>query len=287
MSGPDVMDPLSPLQAQSLLHRYGVRPRKALGQNFLISAAARETILEAAEIQPGDTVLEIGPGLGALTERMAEDAARVIAVELDASLHAILQDMLANLENVTLIQGDILKLRPDDLGLEPGYVVAANIPYNITSMLIRHLMESKTPASRVVLTIQKEVAERIVAGPGEMSLLALSVQVFGRPSMWANIPSGAFFPAPKVDSAVLRVDMSPRSVLELDVIDTLFTLARAGFAQKRKQLKNSLAHGLPIDKAETETLLKSCGVEPSTRAQMLDVETWLQLARVYRQIENG
>lgn len=278
---------ISPLQAQSLLKSYRIRPRKALGQNFLVNAGARQLIVDAADLTTSDVVLEIGPGLGALTEALAQAAERVVSIELDALLYRILQDILKGFENVVLVQGDILTIEIGSLGLEPGYIVVANIPYNITSAVVRHIMESEIPAARAVLTVQKEVAERMVANPGEMNLLALSVQVFGAASIQAHISPGSFYPVPSVDSAVVRVDMYAREDLDHQLLNTLFTLARAGFAQKRKQLKNSIAHGLPIDKTGSEDLLRSCGVEPTERAQGLDVETWFRLARAYQELEDN
>jgi 16S rRNA (adenine1518-N6/adenine1519-N6)-dimethyltransferase len=276
---------ISPLQAQSLLKLYGVKPRKTLGQNFLTSASARELIIKAADLDPADVVLEIGPGLGALTEALANNVDRVICVELDESLYSILMDLFADLENVKIVQGDILSISPGDLGLTPGYVVVANIPYNITSAVIRHIMEAEIAASRVILTIQKEVAGRIVASPGEMSLLALSVQVFGVPSIKANIAPGSFYPAPSVESAVVRVDIEQRQSLDPRVLNNLFKLAKAGFAQRRKQLKNAFAHGLPLNKSSAEELLRSCDIEPAKRAQSLDVDTWFRLALAYEKYE--
>lgn len=275
------------LQARALLNEYGVKPRKSLGQNFLISSGAREIIIEIADLQPDDAVLEIGAGLGALTERLVQEASRVVSVELDETLLGILKDRIGDTDNLAIVQGDILELEPAALGLNPGYVVVANIPYNITSAVIRHLMESQTPAARVILTIQKEVAERIVADPGDMSLLAISVQLFGDPSIQAYISPGSFYPEPSVESAVTRIDMRSELELSADEIETVFKLARAGFAQKRKQLKNALAHGLPLDKSGAEELLRACGIEPRTRAQVLSVESWIELAKAYQRGEDN
>lgn len=273
---------ISPLQARTLLRQFGLRPRKTLGQNFLVNAGARENIIEAAGLSSHDVVLEIGPGLGALTERLVQEARRVVSVELDEALFHILKSTFSDIPNLQLIHGDILELAPSDLNLEPGYVVVANIPYNITSSVIRHLMESTIPAERVVLTVQKEVAERITASPGDMNLLALSVQVFGSPSIQAQISKGSFYPTPKVESSVVRIEMRSSVSLEPGELDTLFKLARAGFSQKRKQLKNALSGGLTIDKAAAERLLQSCGIDPSRRAQRLSVDDWIRLSKAYR-----
>ncbi|MGD2161865.1 MAG: 16S rRNA (adenine(1518)-N(6)/adenine(1519)-N(6))-dimethyltransferase RsmA [Anaerolineales bacterium] len=277
---------LSLLQARDVLRRHGIRPRKSLGQNFLTNADAREIIIKSAGIKADDVVLEIGPGLGALTERLVDEAKQVISVEIDDHFYQILDSHFQNCSNLRLVKGDILELQLSDLGLPSGYVVVANIPYNITSAVIRHLMVSKTPASRVVLTIQREVAERIVAEPGEMSLLALSVQVFGAPTIKAHISAASFYPMPKVESSVLRVDMPLDIVSQPELLDTLFKIARAGFGQKRKQLKNALAHGLPISKSGAEQLLESCGIEPRMRAEVLSVENWFCLAEAYERYKS-
>jgi 16S rRNA (adenine1518-N6/adenine1519-N6)-dimethyltransferase len=277
----------SPLQARTLLKHFDLKPRKSLGQNFLVSAGAREIIIEAADLQPGEVVLEIGPGLGALTERLVDEAGWVVSVELDDTLYEILNTIFDKRDNLKLISGDILEIQPGELGLEPGYVVVANIPYNITSNLLRQLMESDSPASRIILTIQKEVAERIVAGPGDMSLLSLSVQLFGVPTIKANLSSGSFYPAPSVESSVVRIDMHEQPLATAQEIDTLFRLARAGFGQKRKQLQNALAHGLPISKAQAENLLRSCDIDPRARAQALCLKEWLCLAEKIRHVSAG
>ena len=277
----------SPLKARSILEQFKIKPRKSLGQNFLVSAGARELIVDAAELETEDQVLEIGSGLGALTERLVQEAGLVVTVELDEVIYSVLETNFREVENLKLIQGNILEIQPSDLGLQAGYVVVANIPYNITSAVIRHLMESDRPAARIVLTIQREVAERIVAGPGEMSLLALSVQVFGVPNIEAYISAGSFFPVPSVESAVVRIDMQKHPAISAGGVDTIFKLARAGFAQKRKQLKNSLAHALPLDRQRAEQLLLSCGIDPRTRAQALGVEQWASLAQKFDEYSQG
>ncbi len=186
-----------------------MRPSKGLGQNFLKDELALEMIVSAAMLQPTDHVLEIGPGLGSLTRHLARAVAKVTAVELDPDLFPALKGVLASYTNVTPVQGDILKLDPAGLMETSDYVVVANIPYYITSAVIRHLLESSPKPRRVVMTIQKEVAERVLAADGKMSLLALSVQVYGTPVIAAHIPAEAFYPVPKVDSSVLRIEIFP------------------------------------------------------------------------------
>jgi 16S rRNA (adenine1518-N6/adenine1519-N6)-dimethyltransferase len=235
------MKEIPPLNAAALLKRHGLRAHKGLGQNFLQDPQALEQIVSAAEIQGTDTVLEIGPGLGSLTRYLAVSAKEVVAVELDEKLLPPLQAVLAPYQNVRLIHGDILKLSPNDLIAEKDYIVVANIPYYITSAVIRHLLENKSRPRRIVLTVQKEVAQRICAQPGDLSLLALSVQVYGKPRSAAHIPAEAFFPVPKVDSAVLCVDIYPDPLIKAALFESFFKLIKAGFSQKRKTLRNSLS----------------------------------------------
>lgn len=272
------MNEIPPLNAFALLKQYGLRADKKLGQNFLQDPFALESIAAAAEIQPTDTVLEIGPGLGSLTRYLAVAARQVIAVELDADLIPPLRAVTKPYRNIDIVHGDILKLSPKELIHEPGYLVVANIPYYITSAIIRHLLENEPKPCRIVLTIQKEVADRICAKPGDMSLLALSVQVYGEPRIAKRIPANAFFPAPKVDSAVLSIDIYPSPKIQPELLDTFFKLIKAGFSQKRKTLRNSLSSGLHVATAESEALLAKAGIDPIRRAETLSIEEWSLLA---------
>lgn len=271
------MNEIPPLNAAALLKHYGLRAHKGLGQNFLQDPLALEKIVSAAEIQPTDTVLEIGPGLGSLTRYLAVFTKEVIAVELDSNLLPPLKAVLSPYQNVRLVQGDILELSLKDLITEKKYLVVANIPYYITSAVIRHLLEGDPKPRRIVLTIQKEVAQRICASPGDMSLLALSVQVYGKPRIAARIPAGAFFPAPKVDSAVLSVDIYPSPLIKTELLDTFFRLIKAGFSQKRKTLRNALSAGLHISPAEAADLLTRANIDPQRRAETLSIEEWENL----------
>jgi 16S rRNA (adenine1518-N6/adenine1519-N6)-dimethyltransferase len=262
------------LNAIAVLKRFGLRADKGLGQNFLQDANILEKIANAAEIQKDDHVLEIGPGLGSLTRYLAASAKQVTAVELDHDLLPPLKAVLTPHQNVKVIHGDILELSISEIINQSNYLVVANIPYNITSAIIRHLLESNPKPRRVVLTIQKEVAERICAKPGDLSLLALSVQVYGKPSIAAKIPASAFHPTPKVDSAILRIDIYDEPLISTELIKTFFKLIKAGFGQKRKTLRNSLSAGLHISTQETETLLKSVDIDFMRRAETLSIEEW-------------
>jgi len=273
--------PIPPLNAADLLKQYGLRADKRLGQNFLQDPYALEKIIKAAEIHPTDTVLEIGPGLGSLTRYLAAAAQEVVAVELDDKLFPPLEAVIAPYNNIQLLHGDILGVEPKEIIQQQDYLVVANIPYYITSAVIRHLLESNPKPRRIVLTIQKEVSERICAGPGDMSLLALSVQVYGQPRIAARIPAGAFYPAPKVDSSVLVIDIYPAPVVPLDLLDTFFLLIKAGFSQKRKKLRNSISAGMHQSPAETEILLRAAEIDPQRRAETLDLEEWGKLSYQY------
>jgi 16S rRNA (adenine1518-N6/adenine1519-N6)-dimethyltransferase len=268
---------LPSLNVASLLRAHGLSASKGLGQNFLQDDAVLAQIAGAAEISAADDVLEIGPGLGSLTRHLALAARSVTAIELDESLIPVLGEVLKPFDNVRVVHGDILKFAPADLMPSADYLVVANIPYYITSAVFRHLLENPPRPRRIALTIQKEVAERICALPGDLSLLALSVQVYGKPSIAARIPAEAFHPVPKVDSAVIRVDLYPEPLIPVDKLNTFFRLARAGFSQKRKTLRNSLSAGLSLKPAEAGEMLEKAGIDPMRRAETLSLEEWGRL----------
>ncbi len=276
------MNEIPPLNTSALLKQYGLRADKKLGQNFLQDPLVLGSIASAAEIQPTDTVLEIGPGLGSLTRYLAVSARQVVAVELDLDLIPPLQMVTKPYDNIHIVHGDILKISPKELIQAPGYLVVANIPYYITSAIIRHLLENEPKPRRIVLTIQKEVADRICAKPGDMSLLALSVQIYGEPRIAKRIPANAFFPAPKVDSAVLCVDIYAAPKIPPELLDTFFKLIKAGFSQKRKTLRNSLSAGLHLAAPEVESLLVNAGIDPMRRAETLSIEEWQMLCKLHK-----
>lgn len=264
-----------PLEARKLLREYGIRPSKKLGQNFIVDAAALDEIVSAAELDGSQEVIEIGAGLGALTLRLAALALQVAAVEVDERLLPILQSVLSDTERVKIVVGDALELDLGSMTSGSNYYVVANIPYSITSALIRRFLEAANQPKRMALTVQAEVAERVVAEPGQMSLLALSVQIYGSPQIWTRIPASSFYPQPEVNSAVIGIDVHEQARVELADIGPLFRLARAGFSQRRKMLKNSLATVLGQIAAAT---LEQAGIDPTSRAQELGVDEWARLA---------
>jgi len=272
---------LPPLDVPGLLRRYNLRPDKGLGQNFLVDMTALQRVVEVAGIETSDIVLEIGPGLGNLTRLLAVRARQVTAVEVDPDLIPPLMEVLAPFANVQVVQSDILALDPAQLMKEPGYLVVANIPYNITSALIRHLLEARIKPTRIIMTVQREVAERICASPGKLSLLALSVQVYGKPVMAARIQAEAFYPVPKVDSAVVRIDLSPQPLIPNPLLPIFFRLAKAGFSQKRKTLRNALAGGMRWAPAQAANMLLAAGIDPQRRAETLNLEEWSRLTEYY------
>ena len=267
-----------------LLQKYQVQPKKSLGQNFLVDPNGLNKVLQAAQLNPEDTVLEIGAGLGSLTYLLAQQAKYVVAVELDKRLIPPLTEVLAGFDNITIKQGDMLELSPDALLGAAHYVVVANIPYYITSALIRHLLEADHKPTRMVLTVQQEVAERILSRDGKMSLLALSVQVYGKPELKARIPAGCFYPPPEVDSAVLSIELYEEPLFPSESLDLFFKLAHAGFAQKRKTLRNTLATGMNESPAWAEKLLTAAGIDPQRRAETLSMQEWKQLVEAYQQL---
>jgi 16S rRNA (adenine1518-N6/adenine1519-N6)-dimethyltransferase len=266
------------MDVRRLLREFNLQPKKGLGQNFLISEGALRRIVAAADLEPGDVVLEVGPGLGTLTRLLAQQAKRVIAVELDQRLVEILSQTLADFPNVEIVQGDILEMElggPGDLsGLSPGYKVVANLPYYITSAVLRHLLTAKFKPQLIVVTVQREVAQRMIASPGQMSLLSVSVQFYGRPRIVARIPAGAFYPVPKVNSAVVRIDLDESPTVAVADVDRFFEVVRAGFGQKRKQLRNALAQGLSLPASTVVEALRRAGVDEKRRAQTLSLEEW-------------
>ena len=262
---------------QKLLAKYHLRPHKGLGQNFLSDDNVLAGIADAAGIPEHAAVLEVGPGLGSLTRHLAARAGSVVAVELDKDLVPVLRKELADCPNVEIVEGDILEFPPDEYFKDGDYYVAANIPYYITSAVIRHLLEGKARPKQLALTVQKEVAERICAAPGKLSLLALSVQVYGKADIPMIIPASAFYPEPKVDSAVVRIELYDEPLIPAEEMDDFFELAKAGFGQKRKTLRNAFSSNLHLSSADTEAFLLKAGIDPMRRAETLSIPEWKQL----------
>lgn len=263
------------IHPRQLLTQYQIEPKKSLGQNFLFDENVLTRIVEAADVQPFESVLEIGPGLGSLTRVLAQTAASVTAIELDQRFLPILQTELDYFDNVRIIHGDILEQNLDAL-FEKPYKVVANVPYYITGAILRHLLSAKQKPNTVVMTVQKEVAERITAVPPKMSLLSVSTQLYGQPELITTIKAGAFWPRPDVDSAVLRLTLYPEPLLPFDQEKRFFKLVRAGFSQKRKQLKNNLRQ-LGYNSEEVTAVLLAANIDGRRRAETLTLSEWLAI----------
>ncbi|MFC2031819.1 16S rRNA (adenine(1518)-N(6)/adenine(1519)-N(6))-dimethyltransferase RsmA [Chloroflexota bacterium] len=280
-------------QTRRLLRRFNLRVRKGLGQHFLVDEEVLQLIASAAKLTPADVVMEVGPGLGILTRELAGQAGWVVAIELDDRLAAILKQTLASFNNVTIINEDILGVDPVTLLQEHkekyhsgvigalSYKVVANLPYYITSPVLRRFLEALVKPQLMVVMVQKEVAEAIVAKPGQMSVLSVSVQIYGKPAIVSYVPSHSFYPEPEVNSAILRIELYPRPAVAVTEESSFFELVRAGFTASRKQIGNSLSKGLGWPKSEALTLLEEAQIMPERRAETLSIDEWAQLWRVF------
>jgi 16S rRNA (adenine1518-N6/adenine1519-N6)-dimethyltransferase len=270
------------VETRRRLRQFDLKARKGLGQHFLIDQDVLETIIAAAELEPDDIILEVGPGLGILTRELAQRAGGVVAIELDDGLAALLERTLASFRNVTIINGDVLKIEPKELVKGQSYKVVANLPYYITSPVLRHFLEASAKPRAMVVMVQKEVARAIAAKPGDMSILSVSVQFYGEPKIIRVVPPESFYPAPEVDSAILKINVYPRPRVAVNERG-FFDIVRAGFATPRKQLANSLAKGLGKEKAEVLPFLRKAKVDSSRRAETLAIEEWAELWRVFEE----
>lgn len=251
--------------------------KKSLGQHWLTDRAVLASIASSAKIEKKDTVLEIGPGLGTLTSELLKHAKKVVAVELDAELANKLPGQFPG-KNLEVFNEDILQFNLNNL--PRNYVVVANVPYYITSKIVNLLMTADNKPKTVVLLIQKEVAQRLSAAPGDLSILAISAQVYADVSLGIEVPAKYFSPPPKVDSQVVILNTKPKAMISTDEEAAFFRVVKAGFSAKRKKLRSSISGGLNLKKTETEDLLKEAEVNPDSRAEDLSIEDWLRLARV-------
>lgn len=283
-------------QTRGLLRRFNLQARKGLGQHFLIDEEVLKLITSAAELTSTDVIMEIGPGLGILTKELAKQGGWVVTIELDSKLADILKQTLASFSNVTIINEDILQvdpatlLREQKVGFPPviispfSYKVVANLPYYITSPVLRHFLEASLKPQIMVVMVQKEVAEAIVAKPGQMSMLSISVQFYGQPTIISYVPARCFYPAPEVDSAILKINLYSQPPVEVTDKESFFELVRAGFTASRKQIGNSLAQGLELPKAECLSLLGKASIVPQRRAETLTLGEWARLWQVFTRV---
>lgn len=263
---------------KELLKNHDAYPKKQFGQNFLFDQNSVKKILDAAQVQADDVIVEVGPGVGNLTQELAKTASRVIAVENDRSMLAILGNLFCKSPNVNIIDADILKF--DFSQLPKNYKVVANLPFYLAAPAIRKFLESTRPPESLALIVQKEVAQRIAAKPPQMSLLAVSVQFYAQAEIVSYINKGSFWPAPRVDSAIIKI--TPRKIGQTkDSVDNFFRVVRAGFSHPRKQLANNIAGGLGLDRGAAERLLGTSDIDKTRRAETLEINEWKTLARAY------
>lgn len=284
------MDPAAPGVVREIISRHGFRIKKSLGQNFLVDGNIIRKIVAAVDPAPGETVVEIGPGLGALTRPLAQKAGWVVAVEIDRHLVPVLEETLADLDNVQLVEADALKTDFDRLVKErygvggPGYKVAANLPYYITTPLIMHLLENRFAIRRIVVMVQEEVARRLTARPGtgEYGALTVAANFYARAEMVFRVPRTVFIPRPEVDSAVVRLDVLDRPAVPVADEKVFFRLVRAAFGQRRKTLLNAIsAAEKGLSREEWSRVLQDAGLDPGRRGETLGAVEFARLADAY------
>jgi 16S rRNA (adenine1518-N6/adenine1519-N6)-dimethyltransferase len=265
------------------LRRLGLPPRKALGQHFLIDEFILGDIAEACGLDDDSTVLEIGSGPGGLTEELTRRAGTVVAVEIDEELAELTRKRLDRESGLTVLAADVLDFEPEELleeaGATPPYTAVGNLPYYITQPILRRLLEAETPPERIVVLVQREVARRITAPPGRQSLLSNSIRVYGAPEYLLDVPADAFWPVPRVQSALVGIDRLPQRAVDLDdqQLEVFFHLLRAGFAQPRKQLHNALPSALDLPNIDIRDAIEAAALDPTLRAQHLNLEDWQRL----------
>lgn len=276
------MDLTSKSKVKNLLKKYRLRPSKGLGQNFLVDKKVVTKVIRAADLRPADVVLEIGPGLGVLTQELAGKVKKVMAVEKDQNLVRISNNELRmmKVKNVKIIQGDILKILNSKFPMPNSYKVIANLPFYLTAPVIRKFLEAGTPPKLMVLIIQKEVAQRIYAKPPKTNLLAVSVQFYAQPKIISYISRKSFWPHPKVDSAIIKIMTSDKQPAINKSL--FFKIVKAGFSQPRKQLINNLFKKLKVDKMKIESWLWKSNIQPSQRAETLSIKDWLKLTKIFK-----
>jgi 16S rRNA (adenine1518-N6/adenine1519-N6)-dimethyltransferase len=286
---PERLLPPTPGQLRRLIAGERLQPRRALSQNFLTDPAALDAIVAAAELVAGDRVVEVGPGLGVLTRRLLAAGAEVLAVELDRRLAGWLRSELHDVPGFKLVEADALTFDPQTAFPGQSYKVVANIPYHITSPLLHAFLEGPRPPAVVVVLVQAEVADRVAAAPGQMSYLSVFAQNIATAEVVGRVPAAAFEPAPKVDSAILRLRRRAEPAVPAgDERDSFYRLVQAGFRQRRKQLHNALSRELPISREMLDGALTDCGIEPDRRPQTLSVDEWACLhGRLETQLETA
>ncbi|HXG41406.1 MAG TPA: 16S rRNA (adenine(1518)-N(6)/adenine(1519)-N(6))-dimethyltransferase RsmA [Dehalococcoidia bacterium] len=257
------------------------RRRRALGQHWLVSPRYLERIAAAVGLGPDDTVVEVGPGTGNLTRRLLRHASRLVAVEVDETLAEALPSRLGEPANLVVVAGDVLRMPPAELlalaGGGPPYVVVGNLPFSVGTAVVRHFLRAQPPPRRLVVTLQREVAEAVAAPPGRMTFLSVEMQLLAEPQLLFIVPPGAFRPPPKVYSGVVRLDVRDGPAVAVDDVDSFLETVKAGFAAPRKQLRNSLAIGMSLAPQQAAEIIARAGLDPERRPGTLDLEEWARL----------
>ncbi len=258
---------------------YNIHPQKSKGQNFLIQADVYDKIIAAADLRETDTVLEVGPGLGFLTLNMANRVKKVLAVELDKKIVEVLETIILSkgVKNIKLFTADILKARGSNFSKLGPYKVVSNLPYNISSVFLRKFLSLASKPELMVLMLQKEVVDRIMAQAPKMNLLALSVQFYAEVEKIMDVPADNFYPAPQVDSAVIKIIPNKKRLATYEEEKKFFKILRIGFSSKRKMLKNNLASALSLNLKDIEKILIELNLNSNIRAESLKISDWLKL----------
>lgn len=263
---------------QNILRKNNIRPTRSMGQNFLIEPDIVRAIADVAEVGAGDHVVEVGPGMGILTREVLSRGAYVTGVELDRELALFLQNDLASVSSFSLVERDARYVEIEDIAKGEPYHVVANLPYSVATVIIRHFMESLTPPERMTVMVQREVAERMTAEPGDMSLLGLATNLYADARVAFVVPPDAFLPPPKVESAVAVLDVRETLRGTEESRKWMFKLATMAFQRKRKTISNGLSMGLNRPKSDLDQLLSSIGIDARRRPQALSVDEWLAIA---------
>jgi len=269
-------------QLEKILKKYNLFAKKSLGQNFLIDDVALDYIIEAGDLNSDDHIVEVGPGTGFLTERLTEKVKKVTAIELDKDMVHVLSDRFKGVDNLELINENALDFEVENAGLKnKKYKVIANIPYYITSPLIKHFLRSNSKPSIMVILMQKEVAEKICGITGK-SLITIESQLFGKSEIIHKVPSSSFHPAPKVNSAVLKITVFDKPLVPKDELEDFLRIVKFGFSQKRKKLSNTLSAGLRMETPKVKELLKKVNIDPDLRAEHLEIEDWKRIVAIVK-----
>lgn len=273
------------MNPREIMDAYNLNPKKSLGQNFMHDPNTIEKIVTTAELMPEDTVVEIGPGTGELTARLAEYARHVMAIELDERLEPILAERFADTGNVYFVFQDVLKTDIPSLVGKKDFVVVANVPYYITTAIIQHLLEQPRRPKRIVMTMQYEVAERICAEPGNMTILSNSVQYYGKPTIVSKLNPAVFWPRPNINSAILLIDVYDEPIVSVPDDKLFFRVVKAGFSQKRKQIRNALSGGLQVKSKVAKQCLDAADIDSQRRAETLTLEEWARLTHAVANLQ--